>query len=99
MDWNIQINGELITAIAALVTAIGVQIQNARQHRKERRERRREIERVARAAARGPQASQELVDESERTGEFTRPTAQEFEQDRKERAARARGRESGRRDT
>lgn len=89
---DIQINGELITAIAALVTAIGVQIQNARQHRKERRARRSEIERIARAAARGPKGAQEFVEECERTGEFRRPTKQEFDA---ERAARARARARG----
>ncbi len=73
MAIDLQLNAETIGAAAALVTAIGVAIKNARDTRRERRARRRELEEVARAAAKGPEAVQEKVFDMESTGTFQRP--------------------------
>lgn len=67
---SIQITPELLTAAAGLVAAIGGLIKNARDNRRNRKQ----VERVARAAAQGPKVVAELVDDAEKTGEFTRPT-------------------------
>jgi hypothetical protein len=93
---NVQVTPELITAAASLVTAIGFAVKQMRDHRRERRERKTQLERVARAAAKGPERVAELVDESERTGEFTRPTGPGYELLPR---ARAPKRAPGRRDT
>lgn len=71
---SVQITPELIGSIAGLVTAIGVAIKNVLDVRRERRSRRRQLENLARAASKGPKAVAELVDDAERTGEFTRLT-------------------------
>jgi hypothetical protein len=69
----VTITPELVTSLAGLVAAIAGAIKSFRDVRRERRVRRGDIERLARAAAKGPKAVADIVDEAERTGEFSRP--------------------------
>jgi hypothetical protein len=88
---SVHLTPELVTSLAGLVTAIAAAIKSFRDVRRERRSRKSDVERLARAAAHGPKHVAELVDEAERTGEFTRLTPREIDRERRGRArARAR---------